>query len=137
MVIGYGLVMGSLALGLRVIRRSQARSQAETGPGAGGTPEAGGAAGARPGAAGRVRSALRVVERFPPGWPRLIAHCLVTALGGYLLLMITLILYYFFVVHVAGDFVDSGFTGCALLIGLSTPVFLAASWLAVRKGWRF
>jgi hypothetical protein len=118
MVVGYGLVMGSLALGLRVIRRP------EPGPD-------------RRGRVGRARDALRVVARFPPGWPRLVAHCVVTAVGGYLLLMLTVILYYLFVVHVAGDFVDSGFTGCLLLIGLSLPVFLALSWLAVRKGWRF
>jgi hypothetical protein len=38
---------------------------------------------------------------------------------------------------VAGNFIRSAFTGGALLIGLSLPVFLALSWLAVRKGWRF
>jgi len=118
MVVGYGLVMGALALGLRLIRRSEPGQR-------------------RRGRVGRARYALRVVARFPPGWPRLIAHCVVTALGGYLLLMLVLILYYLFVVHVAGDFIDSGFTGCLLLTGLSLPVFLALSWLAVRRGWRF
>jgi len=57
--------------------------------------------------------------------------------GGYLLLMIILILYYNEVAPVAGNFIYSAFTGCGLLIGLSLPVFLVLSWLAERKGWRF
>jgi len=32
--------------------------------------------------------------------------------------------------------VHSAFSGCALLIGLATPVFIALSWLVERKGWR-
>ena len=80
---------------------------------------------------------MRLAARLKPGWPRLIAHYLATAAGGYLLLMIIIILYYYLVAPVAGNFVRSAFTGCALLIGLSLPVFLALSWLAERKGWRF
>jgi Family of unknown function (DUF6256) len=167
MVIGYGLVMGALAVGLRMVWRSESGSGPGAGTGAGATaepvprpaPGAGSARAARsaaPAAAGtaarsaapavpaprkrvlgRARYALRVVERFPPGWPRFIAQTAVTAVGGYLVLMVTLILYYAFVVHVGGDFIDSGFTGCLLLVGLSFPVFLALSWLANRTGWRF
>jgi hypothetical protein len=37
---------------------------------------------------------------------------------------------------VSGNFVESAFSGCAMLIGLAAPVFLALSWLADRKGWR-
>jgi len=127
MIIGYALIMGSLAAGLRLARRSASAS---------GAADAGGPAGQpRPGA--RNRHSLRVADRLKPGWPRLTAHYLATAVGGYLLLMIIIILYYYFVAPVAGNFIRSAFTGGALLIGLSLPVFLALSWLAVRKGWRF
>jgi hypothetical protein len=56
-----------------------------------------------------------------------------TAVGGYLLLMAVLISYYFGVAPVAGNFIESAFTGCALLIGLSAPVFAAATWLLERR----
>jgi hypothetical protein len=56
-----------------------------------------------------------------------------TMVGGYLLLMATVILYYYLVARVGGAFIKSAFTGCALLIGLVTPVFAAASWLAERR----
>ena len=50
-------------------------------------------------------------------------------LGGYLLLMVVVILYYYLVARVGGAFIRSAFTGCALLVGVSVPVFAAASWL--------
>ncbi len=127
MIIGYALIMGSLAAGLRLARRPESAAQVADDRGLA----------ARPGLAGRARHRLRVDARLKPGWPRLIAHYLATAVGGYLFLMIIIILYYYLVAPVAGNFVRSAFTGCALLIGLSLPVFLALSWLAVRKGWRF
>ena len=71
-----------------------------------------------------------------PGWRRFVIHYLGTAVGGYLLLMVVIIGYYFGISPVAGNFVHSAFTGCALLIGLATPVFIALSWLVERKGWR-
>jgi hypothetical protein len=43
------------------------------------------------------------------------------------------ILYYYGVARVSGPFIVSAFTGCALLIGLSTPVFALASWLDARR----
>jgi uncharacterized protein DUF6256 len=130
MVVGYGLVMGALALGLRIIRRSGSRPEADM-PASAAAPATGPAGGLR---ARRARASL--VNRLRPGWPRLIAHCVTTAVGGYLLLMIVIILYYLFVAPIAGNFVPSAFTGCLLLAGLSLPVFLALSWLAERKGWR-
>jgi hypothetical protein len=148
MVVGYALVMGALALGLRVIRRSGSRPEAgspasgETPapaatPGATGTPAPAGTPATSPGGGRRAgRGRLSVVNRLRPGWPRLIAHCVTTAVGGYLLLMIVIILYYFGVAPIAGNFVQSAFTGCLLLVGLSLPVFLALSWLVERKGWR-
>jgi hypothetical protein len=52
------------------------------------------------------------------------------------LLMAVVILYYYGVARVAGNFLVSAFTGCAVLIGLSAPVFAAASWLAERRARR-
>ncbi|HUA28006.1 MAG TPA: DUF6256 family protein [Streptosporangiaceae bacterium] len=130
MVVGYALVMGALATGLRVIRRSGSKPEAKTQASA--AAPATGPAGARRAA----RARLSLVNRMRPGWPRFIAHCVTTAVGGYLLLMIVIVLYYFFVAPVAGNFIPSAFTGCLLLLGLSLPVFLALSWLVERKGWR-
>ena len=67
------------------------------------------------------------------GWPRLARHCAGTAAGGYLLLMAAVILYYYGVARVGGPFIESAFTGCALLVLLSAPVFALASWLAERR----
>jgi hypothetical protein len=112
MVAGYALVMGALTTGLLLARRSPARSQ-------------------------ELRSGrLAVTARVKPGWRRLGIHSLATAVGGYLVLMAVIILYYNEVAPVSGDFVESAFSGCAMLIGLAAPVFLALSWLADRKGWR-
>jgi hypothetical protein len=127
MIIGYALIMGGLAVGLLLARRQAAAAEIA---GAEGPP-------GRAGLVARARHRLRVADRLKPGWPRLIAHYLATAVGGYLLLMIILILYYNEVAPVAGNFIYSAFTGCGLLIGLSLPVFLVLSWLAERKGWRF
>jgi Family of unknown function (DUF6256) len=63
------------------------------------------------------------------GWWRLARHVAGTMVGGYLLLMAVVILYYYLVAGVGGAFIKSAFTGCALLIGLVTRVFAAASWL--------
>lgn len=110
--VGYLLVMGALGTGLWLIRRRGDAAAAdlrdrEAGPAAG-------TAGPR------------------AGWPRLIRHYLGTAIGGYLLLMAVVILYYYGVARVGGAFIKSAFSGCALLIALATPVFLALSWLAER-----
>jgi Family of unknown function (DUF6256) len=113
MVVGFLLVMGSLAVGLRIIRRS-------------------------PGSSGPETDHLpRLVSRAQPGWPRLVIFWTATAVSGYLLLMAIVVLYYYGVARVGGAFLESAFTGCAMLIGLATPVFAALSWLAARKGWRF
>jgi len=124
-VVGYALVMGALAVGLRLARRTASRPRAsDARHRAGGLP-------------GGLRGGVRAITRPGPGWPRLILHCLATAAGGYLLLMIIDILYYYGVARVAGSFIESGFTGCAMLVGLSVPLFLAGSWLAERQRWRF
>ena len=109
--VGYLLVMGALAAGLRLLRRD-------------GDPAAARRAG--PGAAARRAGPAA-------GWRRLARHYAGTALGGYLVLMAVVVLYYYGVVRVGGAFIWSAFTGCALLIALSTPVFALASWLAERR----
>jgi small-conductance mechanosensitive channel len=70
------------------------------------------------------------------GWPRLLRHLAGTAVGGYVLLMAIVVLYYYLVARVAGSFLDSAVTGCATLAGLSLPVFAGASWLAERRSGR-
>jgi hypothetical protein len=122
MVVGYLLIMGSLAIGLRMAQRAAARSGKSRSEES--RPEE-----PRPGR-------LALTARVKPGWRRLGVHSLATAVGGYLVLMAVIILYYFGVAPVAGNFVESAFSGCAMLIGLAAPVFLALSWLADRKGWR-
>ena len=57
-----------------------------------------------------------------------------TVIGGYLLLMVVIVAYYFGVARVGPGFLESALTGTALLLGLAAPVFAALSWLAVRRG---
>ena len=142
--VGYLLIMGALAAGLRLLRRDARRGAARA-PGVG--P---GEALATPGAPGQSPRAARDpgppeipgqrVPRDPrgagawparpaAGWTGLARRYAGTALGGYLLLMAVVILYYYGVARVGGPFIASAFTGCALLIALSTPVFALASWL--------
>jgi Family of unknown function (DUF6256) len=167
MVIGYLLIMGALAVGLRLARRS-ARAEAAaatvvtdpgrpvgqpnpapvSAPAASPVPAPVSASAAAPvgratarktgPAAGRVtaRARLRAIVSPGPGWRRLVIHCLGTAVGGYLLLMAVIIGYYYGVAPIAGNFVESAFSGCAMLIGLAAPVWIALSWLTERKGWR-
>jgi hypothetical protein len=118
-VSGYVLLMGALAIGLRLSRRASSR--------AAGTP--------RRGRRGPARW-LRLPEVWQHGWPRLLRHPAGTAVGGYLVLMSIVVLYYYLVARVAGSFLDSAVTGCALLIGLSLPIFAAASWLTERRAAR-
>jgi Family of unknown function (DUF6256) len=117
MVVGYVLVMSALAAGLLILRRT------------GGTA----APGARrePGtAAGPAGTSAAAPSRR--GWLRLIRHLVTTSVGGYLTLMAVVVAYYYAVTRIGGNFIESAFTGCALLLGLSCPVFLAASWLTER-----
>jgi hypothetical protein len=110
MVGGYVIIMVALAVGLWLSRR----------------PRAGGpSAPQRP---ARV-SGPDLAPVTAAGWGRLARHVAGTMLGGYLLLMVVVILYYYLVARVGGAFIRSAFTGCALLLGLSVPVFAAASWL--------
>ena len=140
LVAGYVLVMGALAAGLRILRRPASESGAAgtrrpaAAPGPARTPAL------QPGrdaaAASRARQNLRARFRPGPGWPRLIIHLAVTAAGGYLMLVAVVILYYYGVARAGSRFVDSAVSGCALLLALSMPAFLAASWLAERSARR-
>jgi hypothetical protein len=110
MIGGYVIIMAALAVGLRLSRRPRAGQHS--------APQ-------RP---ARV-SAPDLAPVTAAGWGRLARHVAGTMLGGYLLLMLVVILYYYLVARVGGAFIESAFTGCALLLGLAAPVFAAASWL--------
>jgi Family of unknown function (DUF6256) len=87
----------------------------------------------------RVRSGRptgRATGRHDHGWRALIWHVLADALGGYLLLAAIVLLYYYGVARVGSNFLDSAFSGSALLLGIALPVFLAASWLSRRRSER-
>jgi hypothetical protein len=80
----------------------------------------------------------RLTGRRERGWPALILHVLSDALGGYLLLITVVVLYYYGVAKVGGSFLASAITGSLLLVGISLPIFILASWLTQRPGkWSF
>jgi Co/Zn/Cd efflux system component len=102
---GYLILMVILAVGLRVQRRRTAAGQPLT----------------------------RLTGRRDHGWRALILHVLTDALAGYLVLVAVVVLYYYGVARVKGNFLDSAFTGSALLLAISLPVFIAVSWLTERR----
>lgn len=102
----YLILMAALGLGLLGLRRRE--------PGQAAQPE-------RPPTALRRR-----------GRAALARHVLGTAAGGYLLLLAVVTAYYYGIARVGGAFLASAVTGTALLIGLVTPIFAAASWLSER-----
>jgi hypothetical protein len=128
LTIGYALLMIALATGLLMLRRTTRSAAPDTGPDADQEPSA-----------AEVAEVAEVAGRsgaVMPGryaWLRLIRQLGITFVGGYLLLMIVVIAYYYGVARVSGNFIESAFTGCAMLLGLSLPVFLAASWLLERR----
>src|SRR5260370_41595736 len=74
---GYLILMGVLAAGLRLQRRTPAGPRAGAAADAAADPAADAAAGKVPG---------RAARRLPPGWPRFLLQVAATALGGYLVL---------------------------------------------------
>ena len=102
---GYLILMLVLAVGLRLQRRRAAAGQPLT----------------------------RLTGRRDHGWGALILHVLTDALAGYLVLMAVVVLYYYGVAKVGSNFLESAFTGTALLLGISLPVFIAVSWLSQRR----
>jgi hypothetical protein len=139
--VGYLLVMGALGTGLWLIQRQHRagataglRPDPEAAPAAGsGSREAAGAPGGRGREAGATAGPVATAAGPRPDWLRLARHYAGTAVGGYLLLMAVVVLYYYGVARVGGTFIASAFTGCALLIAISTPVFALASWLTERR----
>jgi hypothetical protein len=127
MLVFYIVIMVVLAVGLRMSRRQPTGSP----PAAAGQPS-GPATRATP--AALWPHSLRPLAARGPGWLRVITQYLYTALGGYLLLMLVVVVYYYGVARVGGNFIYSAVTGCALLLGLSAPVFLVVSWLVKRRG---
>jgi Family of unknown function (DUF6256) len=123
-LVGYLLVMGALAVGLRILRRDGPAGTGRDSP----AGDPGPAAAAEPGPPGAGAAG----ETARPSWPRLIRHLLTTAVGGYLVLMAVIVGYYFGV-HSVHALVQSAISGCGLLLGLSAPVFLALSWLNERR----
>lgn len=111
---GYVVLMASLAIGLRLDRRAGGEQKAD------GNDE-------------RLPVIGRLARRSPAGWPRFAVQVGVTAVGGYVLLMAVLVAFYYGVSRVANHFLESGFTGCAMLLALALPVFAIASWVAHRK----
>jgi hypothetical protein len=106
---GYVLVMAALVVGLLIVHRHGGSVR----PAAGGGPE--------PGGRGWLRLVRRMAELFA---------------GGYLLLMAVIVAYYFGLVRYGGHFLESAFSGCAELLGIAAPVFLAATWLDRRRARR-
>ena len=117
MVAGYLIVMAALAAGLRLQLRSPAAAREPTA----GEPPAG------------EPPAEPAAEPGRPRWGRLARHVAATVVGGYLLLMLVVIGYYYGVARVGGAFIGGAFTGCAMLIGLAVPAFAALSWLTNRR----
>jgi hypothetical protein len=108
--VGYALLMIILAVGLVLQRRQAARG-----------PERG------------RRAVGRRLAGRGSGWIALALNFAADMIGGYLLLMAVVILYYYGVARVGSNFLDSAFTGTALLLGLAIPVFAAASLLSRRR----
>ncbi|WP_151485283.1 DUF6256 family protein [Streptomyces albicerus] len=107
MLTGYLLVMGYLGLGLLIMRRRPTRPWSPA-----------------------RRLAPAPARR---GCPALVRQVTGTALGGYMMLVAVAVGYYHGVAHLGGRFLSSAVTGPALLVGISLPAFLLASWLATRR----
>jgi Family of unknown function (DUF6256) len=104
-VTGYLIVMVILAVGLRNARRRTRAGQPLT----------------------------RYTGRIDRGWPAFLYHALTDGLGGYLLLAGVVVLYYYFVARVGGSFLDSEFSGSAILVGIAFPIYFAASLLRQHR----
>jgi hypothetical protein len=103
--VGYALVMIVLAAGLWAARRRVASGKTLT----------------------------RHTGRRDRGWPAFLWHVLMDALGGYLLLAVVVVLYYYFVARVASNFLDSEFSGAAVLLAMALPIYVAATWVRQRR----
>jgi Co/Zn/Cd efflux system component len=75
----------------------------------------------------------RLTGRRDHGWRALILHVLTDAVAGYLVLMAVVLLYYYGVARVGSNFLESAFTGSALLLAIALPLFIGASWVSQRR----
>jgi hypothetical protein len=107
---------------------------AEAAPAEAPPPGAPSDAGGAPGSGGKRPGAF--ARHVPAGWPRFAVQVCSVALGGYLLLMAVDLLYYYGVVKIRGQFIESGFTGGLTLIAIALPLWGLASWLSLRRGSR-
>jgi|SRR5271165_1065472 len=105
---GYLILMVILAVGLRIQRRRAAAGLPST----------------------------RLTGRRDRGPRALMLHVLTDAVAGYLVLMAIVLLYYYGVARVGSNFLESAFTGTALLLAIVLPLFGAASWLTQRLAQR-
>ncbi len=110
MLVGYLLIMAMLGLGLLRLRRPKAGDRRERGL-----------------TAEPLEGPSAAASRH--GWLALARHVAGTTVGGYLLLMAVVIAYYYGIARVAGAFLESAFTGNAMLIAIALPLWGAASWL--------
>jgi hypothetical protein len=115
MLTGYLLVMGYLALGLRILRQGPGRTEQRP---------------RRPAARPAAPLATLGLRR----WFGLIRQVAGTVIGGFLLLMVVVFGYYYGVAGLGGRFLLSALTGAALLVGIAVPLFFTTSWIAER--WR-
>ncbi|MDA8322849.1 MAG: hypothetical protein M0030_24010 [Actinomycetota bacterium] len=127
---GWLILMAVLAIGLRLSRRAarEPRPAPQRGPAGPEDPAraddpADLAGPADP--AGSGRAGL--------GWTALLRHGLTTAAGGYVLLVAVVVGYYYAIARVGGDFIDSAFSGTAVLIAIAIPVFAVLSWLTEHR----
>ena len=74
----------------------------------------------------------RLTGRRDHGWRALILHVLTDAVSGYLVLMAVVVLYYYGVAKVGSNFLESAFSGSALLLAIALPLYFVASWLTQR-----
>lgn len=114
MLVGYLLVMGYLALGLRILRRHRVRYEQAN------------------------RLDPRRARRFAlvpgkRGWRGLMREVVRTAVGGYLLLMVVVVGYYQGVARAGGGLLLSAVTGAGLMVGIALPLFFVASWAVDRR----
>jgi Family of unknown function (DUF6256) len=114
MVAFYLVLMTVLGVGLRLLRRS----------------------GSSPGRAAAGDDARRAAAPASSGsrrgWGALARVVISSAVGGYVLLAAVVVAYYYGVARVGGQFLQSAFTGTALLLGIAIPVFALTSWLVEK-----
>ena len=130
MAAGYLIWMSALGFGLYRLYRPRGAASGAGSPPSGPRPRARAGHAAGPG----QRPATSPSPGQRTGRAALLRQVATTVICGYVLLMAVIVAYYFGVARVGSGFLESALTGTALLVGLATPVFVALSWLAERRG---